>query len=90
MGRPKERKVAREGRGKEEEEGHEVVTGRWAPPPLEGKGPRNSQLMVIGQWAPPVADENNTPRQHAKPPKAGLISLIPPPDLLGRFRGVLH
>ena len=29
--------------GKEEEEGHRVVRGRCAPPPMEGKGPREGQ-----------------------------------------------
>ena len=29
--------------GKEEAEGHRVVRGRWAPPPTEGKGPREGQ-----------------------------------------------
>ena len=28
---------------KEEEEGHRVVRGRWAPPPMKGKGPREGQ-----------------------------------------------
>ena len=39
-----------EGRsGKEEEEGQMVVRSRWAPPPMEGKGPREGQRMAIGQ-----------------------------------------
>ena len=45
----KEREVEREGKGREEEEGHRVVRGRWAPPPMEGKGPREGQRMAIGQ-----------------------------------------
>ena len=42
-------KVEREGWGKEEEEGHMVARGRWAPPPMEGKGAREGQQMAIGQ-----------------------------------------
>ena len=41
-----------------------MVRGRWAPPPMEGKGPREGQRMAIGQLAPPAADENNTPWRH--------------------------
>ena len=44
------------------------MRGRWAPPPMEGKGPREGQRMAIGHQAPPSADENNTKRRHAKPP----------------------
>ena len=66
----KERKVQREGLGKEEEGGHEVVRGRWAPPPMEGKGPREGQRLAISQLALPAADENNTPRRHATPTPA--------------------
>ena len=43
VGRSKERL------GKEEEEGHSVVRGRWAQPPMEGKGPREGQRMAISQ-----------------------------------------
>ena len=43
-------KGSREGKiGKEEEEGLRVVRGRWAPPHMEGKGPREGQQMAIGQ-----------------------------------------
>ena len=44
----KEREVEREEEGKEEEKGHRVVGGRWAPPPIEGKGPREGRRMAIG------------------------------------------
>ena len=37
-------KGSREGKkGQEAEEGHRGVRGRWAPPPMEGKGPREGQ-----------------------------------------------
>ena len=42
-------KVEREGLGKEEEERHRVVRGRWATRPMQGKGPREGQRMAIGQ-----------------------------------------
>ena len=45
----KEREVDWDGQGKEEEEGYKVVRGQWAPPPMEGMGPREGQQMVIGQ-----------------------------------------
>ena len=44
----KEREVERERLGKEEEEGHRVVRGRWAPQPIEEKGRREGQRMAIG------------------------------------------
>ena len=44
----KEREVEREKLGKEEEEGHRVVGGRWAPRPMEGKGPMEGQQIAIG------------------------------------------
>ena len=80
-------------REKEEEKGHRVVRGQWAPPPTEGKGPREGQRMAIGQKVPPAADENSTPWRHAKPlhpggsggqaacrrPEAGRIPTIPRP-----------
>ena len=47
------------------------MRGRWAPPSMEGKGPREGQRMAIGQQAPPAADEN-TLRRHGKPPPATL------------------
>ena len=43
-----------------------MVRGRWAPLPMEGKGPREGQRMAIDQWAPPAVGENNTPKQHAE------------------------
>ena len=46
-----------------------VVRGRWAPPPMEGKGPREGQRMAIGQLAPPAAHQN-TPMCHTKSPLA--------------------
>ena len=45
----KERGVEREGEAEEGEEGHRAVRGRWAPPPMEGKGPRDGQSVAIGQ-----------------------------------------
>ena len=33
----------------EEEEGHRVVRGRWAPPPMDGRGPSEGQRMATGQ-----------------------------------------
>ena len=44
-----ERDVEREGQDRVEEEGHRVARGRWAPPPMEAKGPREGQQMAIGQ-----------------------------------------
>ena len=50
-------------------QGHKVVRGRWAPPPTEGKGPREGQRYVArGQWAPPAADSNTTGRLARPPP----------------------
>ena len=89
----KEREVEREGYSKEEEEGHRVVRGRWAPPPVEGKGPREGQRMVIGQQVPLAADENKTPWRHAKPPPPLSISPDaaepPPPSYCQTFRLLL-
>ena len=45
-----------------------MVRSRWAPPPVERKGPRDGQRMAIGQQAPPAADEIITPWRHAKTP----------------------
>ena len=45
-----------------------VVRGRWAPPPMKGKDPREGQRMAIGQWAPPAADEIITPMASCQPP----------------------
>ena len=55
-----------------ERRGHEVVRGRWAPPPTEGKGARKGQGSVArGQQAPPASDSNPPSRCHAPP--------LPPP-----------
>ena len=69
-----------------------VVRGGWAPPPMEGKGPREGQRMAIGQWAPLAADENNTPWGYAKPPPSSTPLLQqhapPPPNApQGRKKG---
>ena len=39
----KERAVERARLAKEGEEGHGAVSGRWAPPVMEGEGPREGQ-----------------------------------------------
>ena len=68
-----------------------MVRSRWAPPPMEGKGPREGQRMAIGQYAPPAADEIITPWRPAKPPpppnsSATRPRLLPstPPEAPGR------
>ena len=53
-----------------------MVRSRWAPPPMEGKGPREGQRMAIGQWAPPAADKIITPWRHAKIPPLQTPRLI--------------
>ena len=82
-------KGTRERWGKEEEEEHRVVRGRWAPRPIEEKGSTEGQQMVIGQYAPPAADNNNTQRWHANPPPPPFPSLrppaTPPPPKLARL-----
>ena len=64
----KEGEVERERQAKEREEGHRVVRGRWAPPPMEGKGPRE---VAMGQWAP--RRQLQTKTHH------GVIPSPPPP-----------
>ena len=44
----KEKELERERYGKEEQEGHKVVRGQWAPLHMEGKGPREGQHTVVG------------------------------------------
>ena len=46
----------------------------WAPPPMEGKGPKEWQRTAIGQYAPPAADKNNIPWRHANPPPPPAVS----------------
>ena len=42
-GQGKGKEGEREGHGREEKEDQRVVRGRWAPLPMEGKGPREGQ-----------------------------------------------
>ena len=39
----------REVKGRDEEEGHRVVSSRLAPPPMEGRGPREGQRISISR-----------------------------------------